>query len=150
MGCPGLIGVLLMLGQVPPPGVGPGAAAELEVEKRSIVANEGAELKRLAERLAQEGDQAGAQRIRERMPRPLDPDGPTHFVPLPELVPARPERKEGEPWRARLNEIESRSAQSLFTLAQRAAKTDPPSYSLASRCLRAVLKHRLTMGRRGG
>ena len=39
-----------------------------------------------------------------------------------------------------LSEIESRSAQELFKLAQRAAKTDPPSYSLASLCLRAVIE----------
>ena len=53
------------------------------------------------------------------------------------LVPAE---TDDEPWRASLQEIESRSAQELFKLAQRAAKTDPPSYALASLCLRAVIE----------
>ena len=41
MGCPGLIGVLLLLGQVPPPALGADAARELETAKRSIVAERG-------------------------------------------------------------------------------------------------------------
>ena len=140
MSCLGLIVVLSLLGQVPPPALGAGAAQELEAAKRSILANEGAQLKGLAERFAQAGDEAAARPIRERLPRPVEPDGPTRFVPLPEVAMARPEEKGGEPWRASLREIESRSAQELFNLAQRAAKTDPPSYSLASLCLRAVIE----------
>ena len=118
MGCPGLIGVLLMLGQVPPPSLGADPARELEVARRSIVAGEGAELKSLAERLSRQGDRAGAARISERLPRPVDPDGPTRFVPLPELIAARPVETNDGTWRASLKEIESRSAQSLFKLAQ--------------------------------
>ena len=140
MGCPGLIGVLLMLAQVPPPATGSDPARELEVARRSIVASEAAELKSLAERLSRQGDRVGANRIRERLPRPVDPDGPTRFVPLPEVVAARAVDRKDEPWRASLKEIEARSAQELFKLAQRAAKTDPPSYALASVCLRAVLE----------
>ena len=102
MSCSGLIVVLSLLGQVPPPALGADAARELEAARRSILANEGAQLKGLAERLASEGDQAAAQRIRERLPRPLDPDGPTRFVPLPEVVTARPQQKASEPWRAEL------------------------------------------------
>jgi hypothetical protein len=140
MGCPGLIGVLLVLGQVPAPASESRLAAELERAKRSIVANEGAQLKKLADRLGREGDQQAAERIRERMPRLSDPDGPTRFVPLPEVVAARPDQEETEPWRSSLGEIESRSAQELFKLAHRAARTEPPSYSLASLCLRAVIE----------
>jgi hypothetical protein len=139
MSCSGLIIALSLLGQVPPPALGAGAARELEAARRLILTNEAGQLKGLAERLASEGDQAAARRIRERLPRPVDPDGPTRFTPLPEVVIARPQQKVVEPWRKSLSEIESRSAQDLFTLAQRAAKTDPPSYSLASLCLRGVI-----------
>ncbi len=140
MSCSGLVVVLSLLGQVPPPALGAGAARELEAARRLIVANEGSQLKGLAERLAEEGDQAAARTIRERLPRPVDPDGPTRFVPLPEVVKARPTQKAGEPWRVSLSEIESRSAQGLFRLAQSAVATDPPAYSLASVCLRAVIE----------
>ena len=139
MSCSGLIVVLSLLGQVPPPSLGAGATRDLEAARRSILTNEGGQLKRLAERLAEEGDQAGARRLRERLSRPLDPDGPTRFVPLPEVVAARLQQKARETWRERQSEIESRAAQDLFKLAQSAAKTDPPSYSLASLCLRAVI-----------
>ena len=140
MGFPGLIGVLLILGQVPPPALGADPARELEASKRSVIAAERAQLERLAERLLNDGDRAGAERVRERLPRPVDPDGPTRFLPLPEIVAARRADKNDERWRASLKEIESRSAQELFKLAHRAAKTDPPSYCLASLCLRAVIE----------
>ena len=140
MSCSGLIVILSLLGQVPPPALGAGAARELEAAKRSILAHEGGQLKVLAERLAKGGDEIAARQVRERLPRPVDPDGPTRFVPLPEVVLARRQPKAGEPWRQSLNEIESRSAQELFKLAQNAAKTVPPSYSLASLCLRAVIE----------
>jgi Protein of unknown function (DUF1570) len=139
MSCPGLIGVLLMLAQVPPPAMGSDPARELERGRRSIVAREEAELKSLAERLSRQGDRADANRIRERLPRPVDPDGPTRFAPLPEVIAAHPAETRVEPWRASLKEIEARSAQELFKLALHAAKTEPPSYALASVCLRAVL-----------
>jgi Protein of unknown function (DUF1570) len=140
MGCPGLIGVLLLLGQVPPPALGSNPARELEAAKRSIISVEATQLENLAERLANDGDRAAADRIRERVRRPVGTDGPTRFVPLPELVAARPADPNDQGWRASQREIESRSAQELFKLAQRAAKTDPPSYSLASQCLRAVIE----------
>jgi Protein of unknown function (DUF1570) len=140
MGYTGLIVVLGLLGQVPRPALGAGAGRELESARRSIVANEAAQLNDLAVRIAREGDQAATQQIRDRLPRSVDSDGPTPFVPLPELVMARLEEQGREPWRDRLRDIESRSAQDLFKLAQSAAKTDPPSYALASLCLRAVIE----------
>jgi hypothetical protein len=140
MSSSGLIVVLFLLGQVPPPATGTGAARELEAARQRIVANAGSQLKALAERLATEGDQTAAVRTRERLPRPVDPDGPTRFVPLPEVVLARSEKNDGEPWRDNLREIKSRSAQELFKLAQKAAKTDPPEYAFASLCLRAVIE----------
>jgi Protein of unknown function (DUF1570) len=136
----GLIVALCLLGQVPRPALGAGAGRELESARRSILANQGAQLKNLAERVAREGDQAAARRIRDRLPSSVDPDGPTRFVPLPDVVTVRPEEEGREPWRDRLREIEARSAQELFKLAQSAAKTEPPSYALASLCLRAVIE----------
>ena len=61
MSCSGLLVGLSLLGQVPPPALGAGAARELEAARRSIVANEAGQLKGLAERLAREGDQAAAR-----------------------------------------------------------------------------------------
>ena len=118
---------------------GRGALVSWKQPRRLILTNETGQLKGLVERLASEGDQAAARRIRERPPMPVDPDGPTRFAPLPEVVIARPQQKAVEPWRENLSEIESRAAQELFKLAQSAAKSDPPSYSLASLCLRAVI-----------
>jgi len=43
-------------------------------------------------------------------------------------------------WRAKLTEIQSRSAADLYELAQRAAKSEPPRYGLASQSLRAVIE----------
>ena len=86
MSCPGLMVGLLVLGQVPPPTLGTDAARELEAARRSIVASEAAQLKGLAEQLASRGDKRGRRRVRERIPRPARPDGPTRFMPLPEVV----------------------------------------------------------------
>jgi hypothetical protein len=140
MACLGIIGVLLILGQVPPPALGAGPAGELDDAKRSIIAVERAQLQGLARRLAHEGNRLAADRISERLPRPTDPDGPTRFLPLPEIVPACPGDQDGEGWQSSLKEIKSQTARELFNLARRAAKTDPPSYSLASVCLHAVLE----------
>jgi Protein of unknown function (DUF1570) len=138
--CPGLLVGLLVWGQVPPPNLGADASRELEAARRSIVTNEAAQKKGLAERLAKEGDIAGDQRVRARIVGPADPDGPTRFVPLPEVVAARPPEQGREVWREGLDEIEARAASELMKLAQRAAKVDPPSYAQASACLRAILE----------
>jgi hypothetical protein len=129
-----------MLGQVPPPSAATDVARELEAARRSIAARERAQTEALAERLVAEGAAAAAQRVRERVPRPVELDGPTRFVPLPEVVRVRSEPKASERWQAGLKDIESKTAAELFKLASRAAKSDPPSYALASACLRGVVE----------
>ena len=141
MSCSVLLVELFLLVQVPPPALDTAAARDLETARRSIVANEAAQLSDLAQQLAGIGDSKSVQLVRERIPRPVEQDGPTRIMPLAEVVKARPPGdKGGEPWRARLQEIETRSGSALFSLAQRASKSDPPSYALASQCLRAVLE----------
>jgi len=140
MTCSGLLVSLLLLGQVPPPALGTDVARELKATRRSIEANEAAQIKVLAETLATEGNSKAAQRVSDRVAKPVDPDGPTRFVPLPEVVSGRPEEKRDEAWRADLRAIQSRSAGELFKLANKAAKSNPPSYAFASMCLRAVLE----------
>jgi hypothetical protein len=108
MACLGIIGVLLILGQVPPPALGAGPAGELDDAKRSIIAVERAQLEGLARRLAHEGNRLAADRISERLPRPTDPDGPTRFLPLPEIVPACPGDQDGEGWQFSLKEVANR------------------------------------------
>jgi len=46
----------------------------------------------------------------------------------------------GAQWQAKVEAIRSGAASKLFELAQRAAKSDPARYSLASVCLRSVLE----------
>jgi Protein of unknown function (DUF1570) len=140
MSCTVVLVGLSLLVQVPPPPLGATTARDLEAARRSIVVNEAAQLSGLAEQLAGAGDPKAAQLVRERIPRPVERDGPTRIMPLAEVVQARAGEKGGEPWRARLKEIEARSSTELFNLAQRAAKSDPPSFALASQCLRAVLE----------
>ena len=140
MTCSGWLVGLLMLGQVPSPAAGTALARELEAARRSIETSEVAQLEKLAKRLVADGDPNAAARVRERIPRPLEPDGPTRFVPLPEVVKARSAKNDDEPWQATRREIESRAAVELFKLAGRAARSDPPSYALASTCLRGVIQ----------
>jgi hypothetical protein len=140
MSCSVVLVGLSLLVQVPPPSLVTTTARELEDARRSLMGNEAAQLTALAEQLAGAGDPKSAALVRERIPRPVARDGPTRIMPLAEVVKARPAEKGGEPWRARVQEIVSRSSTELFILAQRAAKSDPPSYALASQCVRAVLE----------
>ena len=70
--------------------------------------------------------------MRARLPRPVEPDGPTRFVPLPDVVPASSRRASPMPAQADSGRSNRRSATEFFELAQRAAKSDPPRYALAS------------------
>ncbi len=138
MSCSGcLVGLSLWLLQVPAPGLDP--SRELEARRRSIASREAAELTSLANALAAQGDVQSAQQVRRRLPQSISTDGATRFIPLPEIVVARPAGPVG-PWTARLTETQSRSASQFFDLAQRAARSEPPCYALASRLLRLVIE----------
>jgi hypothetical protein len=134
-----LVGMLLV-GQVPSPSAASDVAHELEAARRSIAASETAQINAIAARFIAHGNSKAAERVRARLPKPVDPDGPTRFLPLPEVVAARKEGTGGDPWQDALRDLESRSAAELLKLAKRAAKAEPPSYALASECLRAALE----------
>jgi len=138
MSCSGWLIGLWVLAQVPPPLAGTDAAHELEAAQRSIIAREAAELNSLADQLAGQGETGAAQQVRLCIPRPAQPDGPTRFVPLPEVVERLSKDQSEAP--ARLKEIQNRAAAELFDLAQRAAKSESPQYAIASKCLRAALE----------
>ncbi len=99
MSCSAMLVGLSLVVQVPPPSLSTTTARELEAARRSLVANETAQLSELAEQLDRTGDSKSATLVRERIPRPVQRDGPTRIMPLAEVVKARPAQKGGEPWR---------------------------------------------------
>src|SRR5437660_7692550 len=82
-----IVGAILTL-QVPPPQSAEKLSADLRREHRAIQEAEAAKLKELADRLQGKGDSKGDQEVRSLIPAALPADGPTHFVPLPEVIPA--------------------------------------------------------------
>ncbi len=137
MTCWSWLAALSFLLQVPPPTPGTEAAQQLEADRRSIIAREAAELSTLAEGLARQGKTEEAGVIRSTLPRAVERDGPTRFMPLAEVV-ERPKSTKSSPAGAR--EIRDRAAQALFDLAGQAAEAESPQYALASVCLRGVLE----------
>jgi hypothetical protein len=137
MWCFGWVVGLLLLCQVPAPTPGNDAAHELESVRRSIQAHEAAELIGLAEQLSRDGKTEAAQQVRQRIPLPAAPDGPTRLMPLPEVVEAQALDRSSLP--IELREIQDRAATGFFDLARRAGKSEAGQYALASVCLRAVV-----------
>jgi hypothetical protein len=134
-----LVGLLVVPVQVPRPTSAEETARELEAARRSLLAREAAELRSLGDELAKKREMQAAQDVRRSLPRPAAPNGATTFVPLPEVVGPRPKGQNGA-WRARLDEIQTRSAAELSDLAERAARSQPPRYGLAIVCLQEVLR----------
>ncbi len=156
IGC--LLGLLVFL-QVPPPSPTNEVARELEAARRWVLARETGALEGLAEELTRLNKPEAAGQIRKLFLAAALPDGPTRLMPLPEVVgpggklpvgrdplPGLKPQKEQRslaldaPLRAKVETIRSGAASKLFERAQRAAKSDPPRYSLASVCLRSVLE----------
>jgi hypothetical protein len=133
-----LVGLLALPLQIPRPDAGERAGRELEAARRSILTRERADLEKLADELSRTGSTQAAAEVRGRLPRPARPDGATRFVPLLDIVPARPASQPGAGL-SRLHDIQARSSSALFDLAKRAAGSDSPHYALASACLRDVL-----------
>jgi hypothetical protein len=132
-----LLGLGLLL-QVPPPASPAEAAQKLEAERRSIIARETAELATLVGELVQQGKLDAAKLVRAAIPRPELPDGPTRFMPLPDVVlPHKSLQPATLPPGA---EIRSRAAGALMDVARKAARSESAQYALASVCLRAVLE----------
>jgi hypothetical protein len=135
-----VIGLLVVVGQVPRPSSGEEVARELEAARRSILAHEAADLRDLAGRLARSGEAQAATEVGRYVPRPAAPDGPTRIMPLADVV--RPAERNGPAggWRGPFQEIRSRSASELFALAERAARAQPARFGLAMACLGAVIE----------
>lgn len=134
-----LAGLLVLPLQIPPPSSGEEVSRELHAAYRSILQKEATSLTALAEKLSRDGDAAAGRAALSRLPRPAAPDGPSRFVPLPDVV-ARPVPDRAAGSDARINAALAQSANELFELAQRAAKSVPQRYALAGESLRAVLE----------
>jgi hypothetical protein len=134
-----LAALLLLPLQVPPPSSGEESSRDLHSAYRKILQKEAASLSDLAERLARDGDAEAAEAVRARLRRASPPDGPSRFVPLPDVVARSAPGKPDAP-SARIEPVLTRSANEFFELAQRAARSTPPRYALAGVCLRAVLE----------
>ena len=100
---------------------------------------EAADLSGLAGELAAQGKTEAAKLVLSELPRRESKDGPTRFMPLPEVV--EPRNKTQAPTQpAGVEEIRARTAAALFELAGEAARSESGQYALASVCLRAVLE----------
>ena len=91
-----LAGLCLLL-QVPPPAQGAETGQRLEAARRSIILREAAELGALADSLARGGKPDAAKLVRAQLPRVELPNGPTRFIPLPEVVEPRKPADAGLP-----------------------------------------------------
>ena len=133
-----VVGLLTVLNQVPAPDAGEEMGRELEKARQAILTREASELTKLADQLSARGEARHAAEVRERLPRSPLPNGPSRFVPLPDIVSPKAAIKLA-PGMAQLDEILGRSASDFFQLAKQAAASDPPRYALANTCLRDVL-----------
>ena len=86
MSCLGLIVVLSGLGQVPPPTLGPGAAPRTGSGKAVNTDERGGPARGLGRAIGPRRGSSGRPTDSRALPRPVDPDGPTRFVPLPDVV----------------------------------------------------------------
>jgi hypothetical protein len=143
-----LFGVALVL-QVPPPQAAALESAALEAERRGFVGREGDELRALARRLEAAGRKEEAAAVSGWI-EPAPPErGPSRFVPLAEVVPARAKPRPqglanvaasgGPATPAEIDAILGRTVRELFELALRALGGKLKHYALADGCLRAVL-----------
>jgi hypothetical protein len=136
--------------QVPPPNAAAKAAESLRQQQQAILATEGAKLKSLAEKLADQGPADAAPEVRRFLPAPGSADGSSRFTALPVAVaaPARgaglanvaAARTERAPWKAEIDAARLASAKALFDVANKAGTGSTKYYALADVCLRAVLE----------
>jgi hypothetical protein len=156
-----MVGLCWMIGltlafQVPPPQAAAEESASLRAERRAIRDREAAGLEALAGRLAAAGKEAEARAVRDRIEPTTPAEGPTRFVPLPEIVPpkgrpgglanvpadrpaAAPASATATAPPAELVAARREAAGRLFDLAVRCLSGTTRHYALADDCLRAVL-----------
>ncbi len=140
-----LFGLALAV-QVPPPRAAEVESEALQAERRAIREHETGELIALSARLLAAGRQLEAEAALRQVEPPPPTRGPFRFVPLPEVVPARPKlRSQGLANVAvaeAIDEVESiraRAARDLAALAMKALAAPVRHYAVADACLRAVL-----------
>ena len=121
----------LATGAAPPPG--PVSSAALRAELGVIREREAARLRALAAGLGAE--EAG--RVLGWIEAGPPKDGPTRFVPLPEVVPAPPRPSPAE---GRARPARDEAADALFALADAGARAG--RFALADECLRGVIARR--------
>ena len=138
MTCWSWLAGLCFLLQVPPPTSGAETTQRLEAARRSIITREAAELSTLAEDLARRGNGDAANLVRALLPRAVSPNGPTRFMPLPEVVEASQPKDAGAS--KEVQQIRGRYASALYDLAREAALAESAQFALASTCLRGVLE----------
>jgi hypothetical protein len=154
LGC--LLASTLIL-QVPPPSNAAEVVREMEAGRRWVLTREAAALDELASEVTRLKQPETAAQLRKLVKAETSSDGPTRIMPLAEVVgpggqveaggngPPGQQKTErivvsDAQRQAKIDEIRSQAASQLFEVARRAAKSDPPRYSLASICLRLVLE----------
>jgi hypothetical protein len=129
---------LCFLLQVPAPEPSNQIAQKLEAARRTIIVQEAAELGALAQRLVQSGKTGELNATRDELARVKLPNGPTRFVPLPELTAPRKPTDAGHS--SEVEEIRRRAGAALYNLAREAATSESAQYALASSYLRGVIE----------
>src|SRR5512144_2865255 len=76
------------VGQIPPPETAAERSAPLRREFQAIREREAARLSALADGLEARGQAKEAETVRGLIEAAPPPDGPTRFVPLPEVIPS--------------------------------------------------------------
>jgi hypothetical protein len=129
--------VLLPL-QVPAPTSAQDLYKELRSAHSGLLSREKTELEALGKRLAAQPDNPGFAVVTSLIASQTPGDGPTHFRPLPELVPPRAGGPR-YPWQTELDTIREKTANELLALAKRAADGKPPHLALASQYVREAV-----------
>ena len=120
---------ILAMGAAPPPA--PVSSAALRAELRAIRGIEASRLREIAAGLPP----AEAEEILGRIEPEPPKDGPTRFVPLPEVVPAP--KGAAHRWGKDAQACREKAAAALFDLADAAARVG--RFALADECLRGVI-----------
>lgn len=140
-----LLGVALAV-QVPAPNAAEVRAAELRQDRDAIIAREREGLRKAAEALRGQGQDALAGEAAALAESRKTGGGASRFVPLSELVPPAQEGRglanlpaHPQPGSA-IRTAREKAAAELLALALKAVSTPPKDYSLADECLRAAIE----------
>ena len=114
-------------------------ATALHGERRAAITAERRDLTALADRLAEKGDGAGAEAVRNAIEPEPEP-GTIRFVPLSEYVPApKPGTTLGPALPEEAKAIRAKTTKTLTAIADRAASKTVRRLALADECLRGVI-----------